>query len=237
MDQRSSVDLVLHSGGGVNHGLHHRGVVDWAGNRQDWGNKWSRGSKSSQRGGSQWSWSSKSGRSQWSWGSKGSWSQWSWSSKGSWSQWSWGSHKRSSNWDGLGDGVNKPILVEVLGESLQRDWSQTTLSSDQISEGGSERSGHRAVIDIGGSTSQELGLSISLGLGLSLSLVETMYGLVAGARERPSVAGCVVRSVEVGVTVGGVVVQRISFRFCQAERGDNENSDLKKNIDKILMLI
>ena len=57
-----------------------------------------------------------------------------------------------------------------------------------------------------------------------------MHRLVAGAGERTSVAGCVVRSVEVGVAIRGVIVQRISFRFCQAERGDNENSDLKKNI-------
>ena len=138
-----------------------------------------------------------------------------WSGEGS-HNWRGEEGERSGNWDGLSDGINKSILVDVLGESLQRDWSQTTLSRDQISESSSEGSGN---------------------LGVSLSLVETMYGLVAGARERPSVAGCVVRSVEVGVTVGGVVVQRISFRFCQAERGDNENSDLKKNIDKILMLI
>ena len=159
-----------------------------------------------------------------------------WSGEGS-HNWRGEEGERSGNWDGLSDGINKSILVDVLGESLQRDWSQTTLSSDQISESSSEGSGHRAVIDIGGSTSQELGLSISLGLGLSLSLVETMYGLVAGARERPSVAGCVVRSVEVGVTVGGVVVQRISFRFCQAERGDNENSDLKKNIQTVIVVL
>ena len=75
---------------------------------------------------------------------------------------------------------------------------------------------------------EEGGVSLSISLGLSL--VETVDRLVAGSGERPSVAGGVVRSVEVGVAVGGIVVQRISFRFCQAERGDNENSDLKRNI-------
>ena len=54
-----------------------------------------------------------------------------------------------------------------------------------------------------------------------------MYGLIAGSRQRTSIAGGVVRSVEVGVAIRGIIVQRISFRFCQAERGDNENSDLK----------
>ena len=34
MQQRSGVNLVLHSGGALHHGLHHGDVVDWAGNRQ-----------------------------------------------------------------------------------------------------------------------------------------------------------------------------------------------------------
>jgi hypothetical protein len=239
MDQRSSVNLMGDSGGGLHHGLHHGGLDNWAGNTkwEGWSSKgsWGNGSRSCEGGqwrSSQRSWSSKGGGSQWSWGSEGGRSQWSWSSEGGrsqWSQWSWGSHQRSSNWDGLTDGINKPVLIEVLGESLQREWSQTALSSDKISEGGGERSGHRAVIDIGGSRSQELGVS------LGLSLVETMNRLVAGSRERPCVAGAVVGSVEVGVTVRGIIVQRISFRFCQAERGDNENSDLKKNIKNLLL--
>ena len=66
----------------------------------------------------------------------------------------------------------------------------------------------------------------------STSLVETMYGLIAGSRQRTSIARGVVR-VGVGVAVRGIIVQRISFRFCQAERGDNENSDLKKNIKRL----
>ena len=55
-----------------------------------------------------------------------------------------------------------------------------------------------------------------------------MDGLVASARERSSVSRGIVRSVEVGVAVGGVVVQRICFRLSQDKRGYGENSDLKR---------
>ena len=34
MQQRSGVNLVLHSGGALHHGLHHRDVVDRSGNGQ-----------------------------------------------------------------------------------------------------------------------------------------------------------------------------------------------------------
>ena len=126
--------------------------------------------------------------------------------------------------------INVYYLVDVLRESLQRDGSEAALSGDEVPEGGGQRSGHWAVIDIGGGQGQ-------LGVSLGLSLVETVDRLVTGAGQSPSIAGGVVRSVEVRVAIRGIVVQRISFRFCQAERGDNENSDLKKNIDRILMLI
>ena len=53
--------------------------------------------------------------------------------------------------------------------------------------------------------------------------MKTVDRLVAGSWERPSVAGGVVRSVEVGVAVGGVVVQRICFRLSQDKRGYGEN--------------
>lgn len=190
------------SGWGLHDGLHHGSLDNWTGNTKGE------------------SWSSKGGGSKWS--------HWSWESSDNWRC----EEGSLDNWDSLTDGINEPILVNVLGESLQRDWSQTALSSDKISECGSQGSGHRAIVDIGGSGSQELWVS----LGLSLSLVETMNGLVAGSRERSSVARGVVRSVEVGVTVGGIIVQRISFRFCQAKRGDNENSDLKKNNIKSLIV-
>ena len=113
-------------------------------------------------------------------------------------------------------------LVDVLRESLERDGSESSLSGDQISKGSSQRSSHGSVIDVRSSHREELGVS------LSLSLVETMDGLVTGARERSSVSRGIVRSVEVGVAVGGVVVQRICFRLSQDKRGYGENSDLKR---------
>ena len=58
--------------------------------------------------------------------------------------------------------------------------------------------------------------------------MQTVDRLVTGAGQRPSIAGGVVRSVEVGVAVGGVVVQRICFRLSQDKRGYGENSDLKR---------
>ena len=207
VEERSSVDLVGHHGGGVDHSLHHRSVVDSAG---CWQHKWSDGSN--------WSWSN---------------------SKGS-SNWSWGSNKGSGNWDwdSLAHRVNKSVLqdypyvygivcinvyylVDVLRESLQRDGSEAALSGDEVPEGGGQRSGHWAVIDIGGGQGQ-------LGVSLGLSLVQTVDRLVTGAGQRPSIAGGVVRSVEVGVAVGGVVVQRICFRLSQDKRGYGENSDLKE---------
>ena len=169
------------SGGGLHHGLHHWSLDHWAGNSK---------------------------RSWESWSSEGGWSNWGWDSSDNWRGEEGSRHDRGSNRDGLSDGINETILVDVLGESLQRKWSQTTLSGDQVSESSSERSSN-------------------LGVGLGFSLVETMDGLVAGSGERASIAGGVVRSVEVRVAIRGIVVQRISFRFCQAERGDNENSDLK----------
>ena len=112
-------------------------------------------------------------------------------------------------------------LVDVLRESLQRDGSEAALSGDEVPEGGGQRSGHWAVIDIGGGQGQ-------LGVSLGLSLVQTVDRLVTGAGQSPSIAGGVVRSVEVGVAVGGVVVQRICFRLSQDKRGYGENSDLKE---------
>ena len=177
-----------HGGGGLHHALHHGGLHHGVGHSQwsgeSWGSEGSGGERSHRGGESSDNWRGEDGGG------------------------------GRDKWHSLGDGINKAVLVDILGESLQRDWSQSTLGSDKISEGGSQRSGH---------------------LGLGLSLVETMDGLVAGSWERSSVARGVVRSVEVGVTVGGIVVQRISFRFCQAERGDNENSDLNINIKSLMV--
>ena len=63
VDKRSGVDLVSHGGGGLNNSLHHWGVMDSGGSRQDKGSNWS----------SDWgNWSNGSERSEWS--------NWSWNS-------------------------------------------------------------------------------------------------------------------------------------------------------------
>merc|ERR1712158_204237 len=101
------------------------------------------------------------------------------SQRSEWSREDWG----SDDGGGLANRVNKTILINILRESLQGDWSQTTLGGNKVTEGSSEGSSDRSIIDIGGSHSKQLGVS------LSLSLVQTVDGLVASTGERPSVPG------------------------------------------------
>ena len=82
-------------------------------------------------------------------------------------------------------------------------------STYSISEGGGQRSG-------------------KLGVSLGLSLVKTVDRLETVAWEGAGISRGGVRPVEVGVAVGGVVVQRIGFRLSQAKRGYGENYDLNK---------
>ena len=84
-------------------------------------------------------------------------------------------------------------------------------STYSISEGGGQRSG-------------------KLGISLGLSLVQTVDRLVTGAGEGAGISRGGVRPVEVGVAVGGVVVQRIGFRLSQAKRGYGENYDLNREM-------
>merc|ERR1712106_345857 len=42
------------------------------------------------------------------------------------------------NWDSLGNGVNKSIFINILRESLERKGSIATVSSNQITNSGSE---------------------------------------------------------------------------------------------------
>ena len=167
---------------------------DW---RHGWNTDWSQGSNS---------WSSLDQRSSDSWSSH--------------SSDDWSSH----NWSSLGDWINKTIHVQILGESLQRLWSQTTGSLNQVTEGSGQRSSNWSIIDIGSSVDQELGVS------LGLSLVESVDSLVATV-ESSGVSRCIVGSVVVGVgssiTIGSIVVQGVGFRLSQAERGYGENYDLK----------
>ena len=94
VDKRSGVDLVSHGGGGLNNSLHHWGVMDSGGSRQDKGSNWS----------SDWS---SDGSSNWS----SDWSNWSnGSERSEWSNWSWSSDERSSHWDSLTNRVDKTIL-------------------------------------------------------------------------------------------------------------------------------
>ena len=54
--------------------------------------------------------------------------------------------------------------------------------------------------------------------------------MVTGAGEGAGISRGGIRPVEVGVAVGGVVVQRIGFRLSQAERGYGENYDLNNKM-------
>ena len=58
--------------------------------------------------------------------------------------------------------------------------------------------------------------------------MQTVDRLVTGAWEGAGISRGGIRPVEVGVAVGGVVVQRICFRLSQAKRGYGENYDLNK---------
>merc|ERR1711902_258301 len=64
-----------------------------------------------------------------------------------------------------------------------------------------------------------------LRISLSLTLMKTVDRLIAGTRERTSIARCGIWSVQVWVTIGSIVVQGIGFRLSQAERGYGENYD------------
>merc|ERR1712018_516227 len=64
-----------------------------------------------------------------------------------------------------------------------------------------------------------------LRISLSLTLMKTVDRLIAGTRERTSIARYGIWSVQVWVTIGSIVVQGIGFRLSQAERGYGENYD------------
>jgi len=76
-------------------------------------------------------------------------------------------------------------------------------------------------------SSREVKTSVEeqLRISLSLTLMKTVDRLIAGTRERTSIARCGIWSVQVWVTIGSIVVQGIGFRLSQAERGYGENYD------------
>merc|ERR1719468_1441710 len=63
----------------------------------------------------------------------------SWGSKGEGGD-SRGSEGEGSG-NGLADGVNEPVLVQILRETVEGQRLETTGGSDSISEGGGQRSG------------------------------------------------------------------------------------------------
>ena len=61
--------------------------------------------------------------------------------------------------DSLADGVNKAVLVEVLGESLEGEGLVTLGSGDKVSDGGGEGAGGGALVDVGSGGNRHLGVS------------------------------------------------------------------------------
>ena len=57
--------------------------------------------------------------------------------------------------------------------------------------------------------------------------MKTVDRLIAGTRERTSIARCIVWSVEISIAIRSIEVQGIGFRLSQAERGYGENYDLE----------
>ena len=66
--------------------------------------------------------------------------------------------------------------------------------------------------------------------------MKTVDRLVAGAWEGAGISRGGIGPVEVGVAVGGVVVQRIGFRLSQAKRGYGENYDLNREMSDTVFL-
>merc|ERR550519_2404445 len=65
----------------------------------------------------------------------------------------------------LADGVDKAVLVDVLGEALQGDGAEATLGGDKVAEGGGERTSGQAGVDVG--LEEQLGVSLGAGGGQS----------------------------------------------------------------------
>merc|ERR1712025_1487422 len=89
---------------------------------------------------------------------------------------------------------------------------------------GSSSWGHKGS-NRGSSREVKTSVEEQLRISLSLTLMKTVDRLIAGTRERTSIARCGIWSVEVWVTIGSIVVQGIGFRLSQAERGYGENYD------------
>jgi len=99
----------------------------------------------------------------------------------------------------------------------------TPLSSAAKAGGGREGGGHAGPVGVGVVDGGDTVVSVAR-FGLGLSLVETMDGLVTGARERSSVSRGIVRSVEGGETV--VSVARFGLSLAGGD-GDDGSSNQK----------
>ena len=61
----------------------------------------------------------------------------------------WGSNMLDHG-HGLADGINKPVLVEILGESLQSIGSVALGGGHEVSDSGGQRTGWQTGVDVAG---------------------------------------------------------------------------------------
>merc|ERR1712165_501867 len=112
------------------------------------------------------------------------------------------------NW---GNGSNRSNMLDKRGSMMDKRGSMKKRSS-WGNKGSSSRKGKASVKE-------------QLRISLSLTLMKTVDRLIAGTRKRSSIARCIVWSVQASIAIGSIVVQGISFRLSQAERGYGENYD------------
>merc|ERR1711976_514356 len=131
-------------------------IDNWSSNLDSWGSLDNCGSnsRSSNWGSSNLNWS----RDLDSWGSVDKRSSNSWGSMNNWGGNSWG------------NGVNETIFIQILRESLKRQWNISSLCGDKVSNGSSQRSRHWSLVDIRSSSSSKE----NLGVSFSFSLVESV---------------------------------------------------------------
>merc|ERR1719281_1542158 len=124
---------------------------------------------------------------------------------------SWSFNYRLHNWS-MGNSVSN--------WKCNRSWGDNRSSCNKRSSSWGYKGSNR-----GSSRKVETSVEEQLRISLSLTLMKTVDRLIAGTRERTSVARCGIWSVQVWVTIGSIVVQGIGFRLSQAERGYGENYD------------
>merc|ERR1719309_789394 len=68
----------------------------------------------------------------------------------------------------LADGINKAVLVHVLGEALQGDGAEAAVGGDEVAEGSGQRTGGQAGVQVG-LGEEQLGVSLGAGSGQRLT--------------------------------------------------------------------